>query len=56
MTKKIKYYKELIWELTKNELKLRYSGSVLGFIWVFLKPFMTFAILFMVFSVFFPAA
>ncbi|KKP98822.1 MAG: ABC-type polysaccharide/polyol phosphate export system, permease component [Parcubacteria group bacterium GW2011_GWD2_38_12] len=53
MTKKIKYYKELIWELTKNELKLRYSGSVLGFIWVFLKPFMTFAILFMVFSVFF---
>lgn len=53
MANKITYYKELIWELTKNELKLRYSGSFLGFVWVFLKPFATFAILLLVFSVFF---
>jgi len=50
---KIKQYKSLLWELTKTDLKLRYAGSVLGFIWVFLKPFATFTILFLVFSAFF---
>jgi ABC-type polysaccharide/polyol phosphate export permease len=51
--KDIKLRLEVIWELTKTDLKLRYSGSFLGFFWVFLKPFAMFIVLLFVFSVFF---
>ncbi len=50
---KFKQYWPLLWELTKTDLKLRYAGSFLGFIWVFLKPFTTFTIILVVFSTFF---
>ncbi len=52
-TRNIKLRLEVIWELTKTDLKLRYSGSFLGFFWVFLKPFAMFIVLLFVFSVFF---
>ncbi|MDX9856076.1 MAG: ABC transporter permease [Candidatus Moranbacteria bacterium] len=43
-------YKELIWMLAKTDFKLRYHGSVLGYMWALLKPLLTFAILNFVFS------
>lgn len=43
-------YKELIWALAKTDFKLRYHGSVLGYVWALLKPLLTFAVLNFVFS------
>ncbi len=43
-------YKELIWILAKTDFKLRYHGSVLGYVWALLKPLLIFAILNFVFS------
>ena len=41
---------ETIWMLAKTDLKMRYQGSWLGIIWVFLKPFCLFLVLNFVFS------
>lgn len=43
-------YKELIWTLAKTDFKLRYQGSILGYVWALLKPLLIFAILNFVFS------
>jgi len=43
-------YKELIWALAKTDFKLRYHGSVLGYLWAILKPLLMFTILNFVFS------
>lgn len=43
-------YKELIWMLAKTDFKLRYQGSVLGYVWALLKPLLMFAVLNFVFS------
>jgi len=43
-------YKELIWILAKTDFKLRYQGSILGYVWALLKPLLMFAILNFVFS------
>ena len=40
----------LLKELTKTDFKLRYQGSVLGYLWALLRPLMMFAILYTVFS------
>ena len=40
----------LLKELIKTDFKLRYQGSVLGYLWALLKPMMLFAILYFVFS------
>ncbi|HEX8974454.1 MAG TPA: ABC transporter permease [Patescibacteria group bacterium] len=48
-------YKELIWALAKTDFKLRYHGSVLGYIWAILKPLLMFTILNFVFSSLFNA-
>lgn len=42
--------RETIWMLAKTDLKMRYEGSWLGIIWVFLKPFCLFLVLNFVFS------
>jgi ABC-2 type transport system permease protein len=39
----------LLRELVVTDFKLRYQGSVLGYIWSLLKPLMLFAILYVVF-------
>ncbi len=44
------HYWDTIWMLAKTDLKMRYQGSWLGAIWVFLKPFCLFLILNFVFS------
>lgn len=41
---------DLIWELARTDFKLRYRGSILGYSWSVLKPFLTFTILYFVFS------
>lgn len=43
-------YGELVWRLAKTDFKLRYHGSVLGYVWVILKPLLMFTILNFVFS------
>ena len=40
----------MIWMLATTDLKMRYQGSWLGIIWVFLKPFSIFLVLNFVFS------
>ena len=41
---------DLYQQFVKTIFKMRYKGSILGFLWVLLKPFFMFLILFMVFS------
>jgi ABC-2 type transport system permease protein len=50
MIKSHENYKELVWRLAKTDFKLRYHGSVLGYVWVILKPLLMFTILNFVFS------
>lgn len=40
----------LLSELTKTDFKLRYQGSILGYLWALLRPLMMFAILYIVFA------
>lgn len=40
----------LLKELTKTDFKLRYQGSMLGYLWALLRPLMLFAILYVVFA------
>lgn len=42
----------LLWVLAKIDFKLRYHGSVLGYVWSLLKPLLLFAVLYVVFSIF----
>ncbi|MCL2869324.1 ABC transporter permease [Candidatus Saccharibacteria bacterium] len=46
---KYRYSRILLKELVKTDFKLRYQGSVLGYLWSVLKPLMLFAILYVVF-------
>jgi ABC-type polysaccharide/polyol phosphate export permease len=43
-------YRELLKNLTINELKLRYRRSALGFLWTMLNPLLTMIVLSLVFS------
>jgi len=51
--KKIKKYWELIWFLAKMDVKLRFQGSILGYLWSVLSPLLLFGVLYFVFSNFF---
>ncbi len=42
--------RDLLIELIRTNFKLRYNNSALGFTWVLLKPFLTFAVLYAVFG------
>lgn len=50
MRKAHENFRELVWVLAKTDFKLRYHGSVLGYVWALLKPLLTFTILNFVFS------
>ena len=41
---------DLYKQLVKTIFKMRYKGSILGFLWVLLKPFFMFLILYVIFS------
>lgn len=43
-------YRELILRLALADFKLRYHGSVLGYVWALLKPLLLFSLLYAVFS------
>ena len=49
--KKLFSYRELLFSLTKKELKVKYRGSVLGFFWSFLNPILTMLVYSFVFSI-----
>lgn len=42
----------LLSELTKTDFKLRYQGSVLGYLWAIIRPLLMFGILYIVFAKF----
>jgi ABC-2 type transport system permease protein len=48
-----------LWQLSRllavTDFKLRFFGSVLGYLWQFMRPLMLFGVLYVVFSVFFDA-
>ncbi|MDD3661851.1 MAG: ABC transporter permease [Candidatus Dojkabacteria bacterium] len=41
---------DLYSELVRTNFKLKYRGSILGFLWVLMRPFVTFLTLFVIFS------
>lgn len=41
---------DLYKQFVRTTFKMRYKGSILGFLWVLLKPFFVFLILFLIFS------
>jgi len=41
---------DLLVELVRTNFKLKYKGSILGFVWVLLKPFFIFLLLYIVFA------
>lgn len=43
---------ELLFELAKTDFKIRYMGSILGYLWSLLKPILLFFVLYTVFSIF----
>ena len=45
-----KQNKALLSEMIRTDFKLRYQGSVLGYLWSLLKPLILFAILYIVFT------
>jgi lipopolysaccharide transport system permease protein len=45
-------YRALLWSLTLRELKARYRGSILGFLWTFLNPTLLMLAYSLVFGVF----
>src|SRR4030065_418715 len=44
-------YRELLFSLTKKELKVKYRGSALGFLWSLLNPILTMLVYSFVFSI-----
>jgi len=50
MQRKHENHLELVWSLARTDFKLRYHGSILGYIWAILKPLLMFLILNFVFS------
>lgn len=49
--KEIYQYRQMIFSLVKKELRGRYKGSVLGFLWTFLNPLLQLMVYTLVFSV-----
>ena len=48
--KEIYEYREMIFSLVKKDLRGRYKGSVLGFMWTFLNPLLQLLVYTLVFS------
>ncbi len=49
--RKLFSYRELIYSLTKKELKVKYRGSVLGFLWSLLNPILVMVVYSFVFAI-----
>jgi homopolymeric O-antigen transport system permease protein len=44
-------YRALLWNLTQRELKARYRGSALGFLWTFVNPLLLMGVYGLVFGI-----
>ncbi len=44
-------YREMIFSLVKKDLRGRYKGSMLGFMWTFINPLLQLLVFTMVFSI-----
>ena len=44
-------YREMIFSLVKKDLRGRYKGSVLGFMWTFINPLLQLLVFTLVFSI-----
>lgn len=51
MLKELYNYREMIANLVRKEMRAKYKGSVLGFLWTFINPLLQLAVYTMVFSV-----
>ena len=49
--KELYNYREMIYMLVRREIRGRYKGSALGFLWTFINPLLQFAVYAVVFSV-----
>jgi ABC-2 type transport system permease protein len=45
-----KRFRQLTWALAVTDFRLRFFGSVLGYLWQFMRPLMLFGVLYVVFS------
>lgn len=54
LLKELYAYREMIYMLVRRELRGRYKGSALGFLWTFLNPLLQFCVYAVVFSVLMP--
>lgn len=54
LAQRYRYSVVLLRELVRTDFKLRYQGSVLGYLWSLLRPLLVFLILYLVFAVFLP--
>ena len=52
--KELYQYREMIFSLIRKDLRGRYKGSALGFLWTFLNPLLQLVIYTIVFSILFP--
>jgi lipopolysaccharide transport system permease protein len=48
--KELYQYRNLIWNLSLSEFKLRYKNSILGYFWSLLEPLLMLTVLYLVFS------
>ena len=48
--KELYAYRQMIFSLVKKELRGRYKGSALGFLWTFINPLLQMAVYGLVFS------
>lgn len=55
LRQRYRYSAILLREIVRTDFKLRYQGSVLGYLWSLLRPLFMFAILYLVFGVFLKA-
>lgn len=51
LLKEIFSYRQMIYSLVKKDLRGRYKGSILGFLWTFLNPLLQLAVYTFVFSI-----
>lgn len=52
LTAELAQYRGLLWSLTLRELKSRYRGSALGFLWTFLNPLLQMLVYVVVFRIY----
>lgn len=41
---------DLLWQFTRASFKMRYQNSLLGFLWVLIKPYLTFVVMYFIWS------